>query len=345
MQNINIPERMKHYNVAGLSVSVIKDSQISQIDNYGVLEAGTSKIVNNHSLFSACSISKFLTAVLVMVLSEQGILDLDEDVNNRLTSWKIPNNYLTKKKGVTLRNLLCHQSGIQDPKDSFIERKDTVLPTMEEILTGETPYCQSPIEVQYEPESDFQYSDAGYCIIQLLIEDVTGKQIEEIIEEFIFQPLKMANSRYPSRISDISHNYCCGHDKYGNVMQEKYPLYPYPAAAGLWTTAADLSLLVIEVMNALDDQSKIGISPTAARELITAQGCRSWTGLGVFLEGGEISSLGWGSGFQCMMVAYPKLRRGLIIMTNGNTGVHQFKGIIGEIYDSYIRTKKTSYKE
>jgi hypothetical protein len=49
----------------------------------------------------------------------------------------------------------------------------------------------------------------------------------------------------------------------------------------------------------------------------------------------KFSSLGWGVGFQCMMVAYPNLKTGLVIMTNTDLGVHQLKGIIGEVYYAY----------
>ncbi len=60
----------------------------------------------------------------------------------------------------------------------------------------------------------------------------------------------------------------------------------------------------------------------------------------MFLDGSgkelEISSLGWGDGFQCMLVRYPYKETGLIIMTNKDLGVHQLKGIIGEIYQSFV---------
>lgn len=75
--NLNIPERMKHYHVTGLSISIIDSCRITQVEKYGVLEARTHKKVNSQSIFRECSISKFLTAILVMMLTEQGILDLD----------------------------------------------------------------------------------------------------------------------------------------------------------------------------------------------------------------------------------------------------------------------------
>lgn len=127
-------------------------------------------------------------------------------------------------------------------------------------------------------------------------------------------------------------------NKNGAIVEGKYPIYPYPTASGLWTTPSDLATLVIELMNALKGESKIGLSASKAKEMINSQGCKEWTGLGVFLDGSEknleISSLGWGKGFQCMVTAYPYLGTGFVIMTNTDLGVNQMKGIIGEVYHS-----------
>lgn len=340
LKNINIEERMKHYNVPGISIALVENSQIIRIKSYGLLEV--DRKVNENSIFSACSISKFLTGVLAMKLIEDELLVLDEDVNERLVSWKVPENDFTKNKKVTLRILLSHQSGIKDPEGSFSELDSKIeIPSMVELLEGGTPYCTVPIEVKCEPESEYHYSDAGYCIIQQLIEDVTEKPFHQVMNEQIFQPLGMENSQLNTTMLEVGkENYSCGHNKSGELVDGKYPIYPYPAASGLWTTSLDLAELVLELMNAVKGESKIGVSENIAKEMITPQRGKSWTGLGVFLEGSkkelEITSLGWGVGFQCMMVVFPYLEKGAVIMTNAELGVHQMKGIIGEIYKSLL---------
>lgn len=173
-----------------------------------------------------------------------------------------------------------------------------------------------------------------------MIEDVIGKPFKEVMIEHIFQPLNMKNSLFEFPTLDETKKYfSCGHNKSGELVTGKYPIYPYPAASGLWTTPTDLALLVIELMNSLNGESKLKLSVSKAMEIINPQGCKEWTGLGVFLDknekGIEMSSLGWGVGFQCMMVAYPRLGTGLVIMINTDQGVHQLKGIIGEVYHAY----------
>lgn len=163
LKNINIEERMKHYNVPGLSIALFENGQIIGTEHYGLLEVESDRKVNENSIFSACSISKFLTGMLAMKLIEEGFIDLDDDVNERLVSCKVPENDFTKNKKVTLRNLLSHQSGIKDPEGSFSELNSKIwIPSMVELLEGETPYCTVPIEVKCEPESEFHYSDAGF---------------------------------------------------------------------------------------------------------------------------------------------------------------------------------------
>ena len=342
LKNINIEERMKHYNVPGLSITLLEGCKISGTENYGLLEVECNRKVNEDSSFSACSISKFLTGMLAMMLVEEGLFNLDIDVNESLVSWKVPVNDFTKNKKVTLRNLLSHQSGIKDPEGSFFELNSNIgIPSMVEIFERETPYCKVPIDVKCEPESEFHYSDAGFCIIQQLIEDVTEKPFHQVMNEQIFEPLGMANSQFHTTMLEVDRqNFSCGHNKNGELVEGKYPIYPYPAASGLWTTSLDLAALVLELMNAVQGESKVGISESLAKGMITPQRGKSWTGLGMFLECSEkeleITSLGWGVGFQCMMVAFPYLGKGAVIMTNAELGVHQLEGIIGEIYKSLL---------
>ncbi|MCR8642508.1 beta-lactamase family protein [Paenibacillus sp. N1-5-1-14] len=341
-QMINIPERMAHYQVSALSIAQVSQGAIHLVTSYGELEAGEKQQVNAESIFNACSISKFVTSVLVMKLIELGKLDLDEDVNERLVSWKVQDNAYTTNYKVTLRTLLSHQGGFIDPEGSFdILQLSHGIPKITDLLNGKSSYCHEMIQVRYEPGSEFHYSDAGYCIIQQLIEDVCGKPFETVMQQFVFEPLHMTSSAYLLSVPDfIREHVACGHDKYGHIVSNKYPIYPYPATAGLWTTPTDLAQLIIAVMKSCNcnGNRESFLYPRLAQEMMTPQGCKEWAGLGLFLdhteEESEISSLGWGVGFQCMLVAYPKRESAVILMTNTDLGVHQTKGLIGEVFSS-----------
>ncbi|WP_242241942.1 serine hydrolase [Bacillus cereus group sp. BfR-BA-01309] len=337
LKSNNISEKMNQYSVAGLSLAIIRDGTLDEVAAFGTLESGTTRTVTTDSIFNSCSISKFITTLLVLTLSDQGIIHLDEDVNDSLTSWNIPTTLFTSQKKVTLRNLLSHQSGIIDPPNSFEHYTFAQgRPNMSELLAGKTSYCPVPIEITYKPESEFHYSDANFCIIELLLEDITGKPFNLLLEEYIIQPLQLKNSTVfsPEDINKME-TFACGHNKNGTVTNEKYPFYPFAASSGIWTTPTDLSALVIEIIHSLQRKGKLKLSQKLIQDMISPQGCSKWTGLGVFLddsnEGLQMHSLGWGVGFQCMLICYPYRGNGAIIMTNTDIGVHQMEGIIGEV--------------
>ncbi|SCB69334.1 serine hydrolase domain-containing protein [Bacillus mycoides] len=337
LKSNNIYEKMNQYSVAGLSLAVIRDGKLNEATAFGTLESGTNRTVTTDSILNSCSISKFITTMLVLTLSDQEIVHLDEDVTDRLTSWNIPTNLFTSQKKVTLRNLLSHQSGIIDPPNSFEHYKlEKGIPKIPEVLSGRTLYCPVPIEMNYEPESEFHYSDANFCIIEQLLEDITGKSFSQLLEELIFQPLQMKNSTlFSPEVIDKTDAFACGHNKDETVTNENYPFYPFAAASGIWTTPTDLSALVIELIHSLQGNSKLELSQKTVLDMISPQGCSKWTGLGIFLDDSnedlQIYSLGWGVGFQCMIVCYPYRGNGAVIMTNTDLGVHQMEGVIGEV--------------
>jgi len=88
------------------------------------------------------------------------------------------------------------------------------------------------------------------------------------MNEQIFEPLGMANSHFKTMLEVDRHNFSCGHNKDGELVDGKYPIYPYPAASGLWTTSLNLAELVLELMSAVKGESKVGISKSLAKEMI-----------------------------------------------------------------------------
>ena len=313
---------MKTYHVPGLGLVILNNQTTSTI-SLGLAQKGKGNVTED-TLFHACSMSKFATSMLVLKLCHQGLLSLDHPVQDYLRSWSLQSEH----GPITLRHLLSHQGGIEDPEESFGVHPGR--PDMVQIINGETPACPTRIEAVKPPNQEFTYSDAGYCIVQQVVEDVLDIPFETAIDKHLFHPLEMNRSMYEPTSPMTS-----GHDPDGTVMKDRIPHYPYAAAAGLWSTPSDLMKLVKELFRSLNGEG-ILFSKEYAMDMISPQGAASWAGLGVFLDGEgsstEISSLGWGEGFQSMMVAEPLEGKAWVIMTNGNTGIHQMKGLIGDVY-------------
>ncbi|NPD87726.1 MAG: beta-lactamase family protein [Asgard group archaeon] len=142
------------------------------------------------TLFEAGSTSKTIIAVTALQLATNGLIDLDENVNTKLKDWKIPENSFTEDKEITLRQLLTHTAGINRPDSMFISEKGK-NPTLIQILKGESPTLNDPVEVCFVPGTNHQYSNLTYIIIEKLIQDITGNSLSDYIREEIFLPLEM----------------------------------------------------------------------------------------------------------------------------------------------------------
>ena len=148
------------------------------------------------SLWRAASLSKTLTAVGIMRLVENGQLDLDVDVNQYLKTLKVP---ATKSKPITLRHLLTHTSGLDDPfvGSGFLAAAGEQRPlatTMRKWLP----------ERLYEPGEVRLYSNFGYGLVGVVIEDVTGKRYEEFMRSEVLEPLGMTHSTFQQPLSKES---------------------------------------------------------------------------------------------------------------------------------------------
>ena len=348
---MNVHERMSHFNVPGVSITYFENAKIKWSKCFGTLEKDSAKDVNKHSIFHACSISKMVTAICVLRLAQDSVLDLNLDVNNYLTSWKIPANEFTDKKKVTLLHLLSHQAGFYDCDGSFPPYKDSdPIPSALDILKGITCYNQEEVHVKYVPETDCEYSDAGYCIIEHIFENVLGESVSQVAKRIVFDPLGLKHTFFwgigkalPTEIDVV--DLAAGHDSKGEIVADKRAHYPNIEGAGLWTTTEELAHIVIDVIKAYQGMNSLVLNQDMAKLMLTPFGCTDDMGLGVFLATDKSNnpcflSQGWGVGMQCKLRAYYENQNGVIVMTNSEPGMEQDKALIGEIIAHVCENKR-----
>jgi len=254
-QSWSIAERMKFHKVPGLSIAVIKDFKIDWARAYGVKDIETNEPVTTETIFQAGSISKSVNAMVAMKKVEQGKLSLDEPINNKLVTWKLPENEFTKTKKVTLRHLLSHTAGTTVHGFPGYAVTKTV-PTVVQVLDGTAPANTAAVRVDFEPGSKFRYSGGGTTISQLAITDIEKKPYPQIAKETVLDPLQMKNSTYSNPLpEDWRKQAASGHKQDGGVVPGKIHVYPEMAAAGLWTTPTDLAKFGIETQLSLAGKS------------------------------------------------------------------------------------------
>src|SRR5579871_2129636 len=189
-----LAERLAYYETPGISIAVIEDYEIAWTRGYGVKEAGKSDAVTTETLFQAGSISKPVAAMAALHLVEAGKLDLDEDVNTYLTSWKVPPNADWQPR-ITLRQLLSHTAGLTiHGFPGYLPTRP--IPTVPQLLDGEPPANTGAVRVNAVPGTQFRYSGGGTTIVQLMLMDVLGKPFPQIMRKLVLDPLQMHHSTY-----------------------------------------------------------------------------------------------------------------------------------------------------
>jgi CubicO group peptidase (beta-lactamase class C family) len=347
-ESATLASRMEFYKIPGVTIALINDYSLEWARGFGYLKAGSPEIVNEKSIFETGSVSKFVTALITLHFVEKGLLDLDSDVNRFLKSWKVPDNEFTKNKKVTLRYLLSHQAGIP-PSDLISSEEGKPLPTLPQVLSGEKPALNPAAVPEFEPGSQWTYSNVGYIVIQMILEDVVGKPFPRIAEEVLFKPLKMESSTFSYPLSKKNQKReALPHGTDGSAKT------PCPAdglavtPGGLTTTPSDMAILTIEVMNAWQGKSTKVISQKISKLLtekqieipITAFGVPMSNGLGSFILNttDEVVFFHQGHSFPgstFFIFAFPAVGKAGIIGANGNLGDRLYLEILASLAIEY----------
>jgi len=321
----SIEDRMEHYGIPGASIAVIHNGKIAWTKGYGVTDKESKTPVTTQTLFQAAATSMPVTAYGALRLVEQNKLDLDENINSYLKSWKVPENEFTKEKKVTIKNLLNHSAGIH-PRGTGSYSINEKIPTFLEILNGTSPALNDPIVVNKEPGESVRFAYASYVPIQQMMLEVEGKTFPEIMDELVLQPLEMNNSTFnqsltAEQLTKIATGYLQG----GSMVEGKREIYPAMASYGLWTTAEDYAKFITNVQQTLKEKPTKGLSKnlTELMGIPYGVGNSEWSftlGLGFQLinRNDEIylRHHGWNRGFYAEIEAHRDKGYGVVVFTN-----------------------------
>jgi CubicO group peptidase (beta-lactamase class C family) len=326
-----LAERMTFYRVPGVSLAVVQNRRVEWAKGYGEIKAGSGKAVTPDTLFECASTTKALVAAVVLHYVAQGRFDLDADVNAYLKSWKVPDNEFTTTEKVTLRRLLTHRAGL--PKTNMGYDDSAGVPTLVQVVKGEVPAenkAAVPIAV---PGSRWEYSNVGYVLIQLVLEDALGRKLESIMSDVIYKPLGMTSTTltYPLPLAWRKRE-AMPHDADG---REAAPAMHVTAQAqgGLMSTPSDLAKVLIELMQAYGGASQRLLTREMAQAMLHAEteldprlfGTAMGDALGMFVkgQGPSLTVLHPGNNYPgsiCWLVGFPERGQGAIVMLNGNNG-------------------------
>jgi CubicO group peptidase (beta-lactamase class C family) len=190
-----VGEVLNRWPTAGLAVGVVRDGSMTWFRGYGVADIRSLTPVDKDTVFRVASISKTITAISVMQLWEQGLVDLDAPANDYLRSYALVPAKASFRPA-TLRHLLTHTAGVRAVRRST----DLVRPTLgwgARVGRPAAPlaeYYRGGLRVDVEPGTKWTYSNHGFATLGQIVADVSGLPLERYLREHIFGPLGMERS-------------------------------------------------------------------------------------------------------------------------------------------------------
>ncbi len=305
-----VPELLKDGTVPGLSLALIRGGKTYWVHAFGVRNAKTGEPVTEQTIFEAASLSKPVFAYGVLKLVEQGKLDLDAPLTKYLPEPYIEGDARLEK--ITARIVLSHRTGFPNWRGDG-----------------------NPLTIRFSPGERFSYSGEGFVYLQKVVEQITGRPLNDYMNEAVFQPLGMTSSSYVWR-SDYDARTATGHDASGQPGEKNKPEQAN-AAFSLHTTAGDYALFVEALLHGTGlnrktlkemERPQVPVDPecTNCTDRVPRKLSQSvFWGLGVGIqettEGESLWHWGDNGSFKCYVLAYPKQKFGVVMFMDGENGL------------------------
>jgi CubicO group peptidase (beta-lactamase class C family) len=312
-----IPQLLARYDVPGVSVALIQEGELVWSGAYGYANLADGRSLTVDDIFRVGSISKSVTAWSVMTLVEQGLVDLDAPVQQYLHTWQLPPSDYDVTE-ITVRRLLSNSAGLPLGDISAEYDPQGTVPSLQENL------AQEAIPFQ-EPGVGFFYSNTGFNLLELLIEEVTGQDFADYLAQEMLRPLSMIHATFDWDATQHA-GMTTGYDAQGNPVAAY--VYPAQASGGLLASVADVAHFACAAMAAASDDSGV-LSAMSARQLhepaVAMTGIFGVVadayGFGHFVErlpNGSYAAWhgGQGHGWMSHFHIIPETGDGIVILTN-----------------------------
>ncbi|MFE4977807.1 serine hydrolase, partial [Kitasatospora sp. NPDC056651] len=316
--------------VPGVSIAVIEGGELVAAETLGTLVAGGAEPVTPETLFQVGSVSKHVTALGVLRLAQDGVIDLDEDVNTYLKGWRVPGVDGGRPPRITSRQLLGHLSGLT-PTLGKGYRRGEPLPGLVDLLNGRTSDGARPVRPDLVPGEVFRKANVHFSVLQQVVVDATGRGFAELMHSLLFAPLGMTGTSFDQSFPETSGlPVAHGHDELGSPLAGGWLVRADAAAAGLWTTAVDLAKLALEVRRSYLGRPLALLGQDSARELLTPHD-ESFYGLGTVVDtlGADVQYGHGGEpiGYHALTVSLIQRGSGLVVLTNSSGGGDLIKAV------------------
>lgn len=315
-------EATKNNNVPGVAIAVIQNGKIVWTQCIGFADKENQKPVTTETIFNVGSVSKMVSAWGLMKLTEKGLVNLDDPVNEYLTRWKLPVSQYDVSK-VTLRRILSHTAGLSVHGYGGSEQ-GTKLLSLEESLSGKTKRNGESVRLISEPGTQWEYSGGGYTLAQLMLEERTKEKFSDYMKKNVFNPLGLNHTTY-EWTEEMMKNSATAYDASGKPIKNR--IFTEQAAAGLQTTVLDLAHFAELSLNYEQNQLHKVLKPATVQLMekpVLPFSDKGKSGLGyrfMNYEGLEtVGHTGENEGWSAGLFMHLPTKSSIVILCNGSNG-------------------------
>lgn len=324
-----LEELIEGVGVPSLSLAVLDAGGGISTVAVGRRSAEAPGEVTARTMYQAGTLTQPATAIVALVLAQNGVVDLDGDVRGYLERWRpAPSPFDEAGPAPTIRRLLGMTAGTGVPRFAGYA-PGAPLPGLMQILSG-TPPATSPPLGFVAPAGRFLPSSGGYEMLEAALEDASGQDFGRLVTGLVIAPADMGDSTIQQPLPDRLgyDDWATGHAADGTALPGGCRIMPERAATGLWSTPADLA----SFMRALSDawrgdswrlRGRALLDPHRARTLFAAVDGQRYGCGGAVAGSGEALSFqkrGRSPGFEGYLVLFPTTGQGAAMMTNGEAG-------------------------
>ena len=326
-----VPVLMDQYSIPGISIALIEDGETTWAKSYGLADVEAGIEMTPATYARAQSITKAVTAWGLMHLVEQGELKLTDRVAEHFLDWKFPGDDPDYSE-ITVDQLLSHRAGLSLGTIGLHYPPSADVPTLQENLSAE-------VELLQPPGKSFSYSNNGFNLLELLIQDVTGRQFAEYMEHEVLDPLGMNTASF-----EWSENWDPGVAVGYDLQGDRVPVYVYPekGSGGLFVQLEDLAAFVEAELLAQTTNSSVVLSSESISRMhspvVALAGQYALIsddyGYGHFIEqlpNGQraVWHGGQGHGWMTHYHAVPETGDGIVIVANSQRSWPFFAHVLG----------------
>ena len=301
-------------HLVGLSVGVMRDGQVVFVRGYGTANRATGLSVDTLTRFAIGSVTKQFTCAIILQLAAEGKLSVDDPVSKYFPD-------LTRAADITLRDLMGHVAGYPDyyPLD-FVDRRMLRPISADSLIRW---YGRLPLD--FDPGTRWSYSNTGFIMLGRIAERVTGRPLERLLRERLFQPLGMRHTDFePARRGAA---YAQGYASF--ALSDMEPAEPEAsgwaaAAGGIWSTPSDLLIWDRALMDGRVVAAPYFAQMTSPRQLANGSSTGYGFGLGIGMVGADtlLSHGGAVSGFNAANQMIPASRSAVVALANAETNIN-----------------------